>query len=121
MTKPALPPISDEIREATKPRLDVRMAPRGEMPDAAVEERARSIGERWGAATHLVSPSEPPKPQAPLTSVRFDAPAYLDRELAMRAAAEGVTKTYLILQALAGAGFRIEAEDLVPDRRRLRK
>ena len=81
----------------------------------------RGIGERWGAATHLPAPAEPMKSQAPLTSVRFDAPAYLDRELAMRAAAEGVTKTYLILQALAGAGFRVEPEDLVPDRRRLKR
>jgi len=45
----------------------------------------------------------------------------LDKELSIRAAELGVTKTYLILQALGKAGYRLEEADLVKDRRRWKK
>ena len=64
---------------------------------------------------------EPQKPAAPLSSVRFDCPDYLDKALSVKAAEEGVTKTYLILQALGQAGYRLDEVDLVKDRRRLKK
>jgi hypothetical protein len=118
------PPIKDELRQAAKPRLDVSLKPRPELPDEAIEANSRSIGERYGSATSLpvsAPAPEPPKPAAPLTSVRFDCPDYLDRELSVKAAEQGVTKTYLILQALGGAGYRLDEVDLVKDRRRLRK
>src|SRR3954451_19310532 len=118
------PPIKDELRQAAKPRLDVSLKPRPELPDEAIEANSRSIGERYGSDPSVpVSPPapEPPKPAAPLTSVRFDCPDYLDRELSVKAAEQGVTKTYLILQALGGAGYRLDEVDLVKDRRRLRK
>ena len=119
-----LPPIKDELRQAAKTRLDVSLKPRPELPDEAIAANSRTIGERYGSATSLPPPTpavEPPKPAAPLTSVRFDCPEYLDKELSVKAAEQGVTKTYLILQALGRAGYRLDEVDLVKDRRRLRK
>ena len=117
------PPIKDELRQAAKTRLDVSLKPRPELPDEAIAANSRVIGERYGSATSLPPAPvvEPPKPTAPLTSVRFDCPEYLDKALSVKAAEEGVTKTYLILQALGQAGYRLDEVDLVKDRRRLRK
>src|SRR3954466_10426955 len=118
------PPIKDELRQAAKPRLDVSLKPRPELPDEAIAANSRTIGERYGSATSLLSSApvaDTPNPAAPLTSVRFDCPDYLDKELSVKAAEQGVTKTYLILQALGQAGYRLDEVDLVKDRRRLRK
>jgi hypothetical protein len=120
MTKAAFPPIGNEIR---RQRIDVALRPRAELPDEEVEARSRAIGEKWGAATQL-RPAEPPVlplATAPLVSVRFDCPDYLDKELAVKAAEQGVTKTFLILQSLGMAGYRMEPVDLIKDRRRQRK
>jgi hypothetical protein len=129
MSREPLPPISDEIRQAPKPRIDVTLKPRAELPDEAIEARSHAIGEKWGSVTHLPpkETKEAPKPTAPLVSVRFDCPDYLDEELAVRAAGTRgpsggkVTKTYLILQALKQAGYRVADSDLIEDRRRNRK
>ncbi len=120
MTK--LPPITDELRQASK-KVGLGLKPREELPDEAIEAQARSLGQKWGSSTQIVPTSapEPPKISAPLVSVRFDAPDYLDRELSVKAAEQGVTKTYLILQALGKAGYRIDTVDLVTDRRRWKK
>jgi|SRR4051794_17451692 hypothetical protein len=118
------PPIKDELRQAAKTRLDVNLKPRPELPDEAIAANSRVIGERYGSATSLPPPAPvvvPQKPAAPLTSVRFDCPDYLDKALSVKAAEEGVTKTYLILQALGQAGYRLDEVDLVKDRRRLKK
>lgn len=117
------PPIKDELRQAAKPRLDVSLKPRPELPDEAIAANSRTIGERYGSATSLppLPTAEPPKLVAPLTSIRFDCPDYLDKELSVKAAEQGVTKTYLILQALGQAGYRLDEVDLVKDRRRLKK
>jgi hypothetical protein len=114
------PPIKDELRQAAKPRLDVSLKPRPELPDEAIEANSRSIGERYGSATHIV-PKEPPPQTAALVSVRFDCPDYLDKELSIKAAEQGVTKTYLILQALGQRGYRLDEVDLIKDRRRSRR
>lgn len=123
MSMSKFPPIGEEIRQATK-KIDVALKPREEIPDEAIEAQSRKIGEKWGSSTRIV-PGEPikeaPRPTAPLVSVRFDAPDYLDKALAVRAAEEGVTKTFLILQALGRDGFRLDNIDLVKDRRRLRR
>jgi len=118
-----LPSIADEIRPPSK-KIALNLKPKEEISDDDVATRSREIGERWGASTQLAPAStrpEPQRPAAPLTSVRFDAPDYLDRELSVRAAEQGVTKTYLILRALGDAGFRLDEVDLVKDRRRWKK
>jgi len=119
---PKLPPISEEIRQPPK-KLALNLKPREDLPDEAVEARAQKMGEQWGASTQIAprEPAPPGKATAPLVSVRFDSPDYLDKELAVRAAEEGVTKTYLILHALGKVGYRLDEADLVKDRRRWKK
>ena len=118
-----LPSIADDIRPPSK-KIALNLKPREDVSDEDVAARSREIGEKWGASTQIAPAPplpEPSKPAAPLTSVRFDAPDYLDRELSVRAAEQGVTKTYLILRALGDAGFRLDEIDLVKDRRRWKK
>ena len=113
--KPALPAIGEEL--AAPRRLDLRLPPRDAGDDAAVEANSRALGERWGASTS-VRPAA--VPAAPVASLRLEIPDYLDRELALAAAQRRVTKAFLVLSALAQAGWRIEPADLVPDRRKAR-
>jgi hypothetical protein len=116
-------PLADEIREARKPRLNLALPPRPDVPDEAVEEHSREIGSRWGANTQMDATAAPERqePTAPLISVRFDCPDYVDRAISVAAAEQNVTKTYLILKALKTAGYDIKDVDLVVDRRRDRK
>jgi hypothetical protein len=119
-------PLANEILQARKPRLNVTLPPRRDLPDATIEESSRRIGEKYGANTRLVpeKPTEELLPTAPLVSVRFDFPDYVDEQLAVRAATTKgpsggkVTKTYLALRALKDAGYRVDDVDLVEDRRR---
>lgn len=55
-----------------------------------------------------------------MASLRLVIPAYLDNQLTQIAASKRVTKRYLILKALSEAGYHIEKEDLVADKRRVR-
>jgi hypothetical protein len=69
-----------------------------------------------------VSTSKPePEPTAPLISVRFDCPDYLDTAISVKAAEQNVTKTYLILKALKEVGYELRDVDLVIDRRKARR
>jgi hypothetical protein len=115
-------PLVDEIRQAARPKRDLALPPRPDLPDRTVETRAREIGEKWGAATQMVSSAQPePEPIAPLISVRFDCPDYLDTAISVKAAEQNVTKTYLILRALKEAGYELRDVDLVVDRRKARR
>jgi len=116
-------PLADEIRQAKRPRLDLALPARTDAPDAAIEKRSRELGGRWGANTQIqpTEMSEAPEPMAPLISVRFDCPDYIDRAISVAAAEQNVTKTYLILKALKADGYEIKDVDLVADRRRDRK
>ena len=114
-------PLADEIRQARKPRVNLALPPRPDVPDDTVEARTRELGGTWGATTRMAAPPEPSEPTAPLISVRFDCPAYLDRAISIAAAEQGVTKTYLILKALKADGFELRDVDLVIDRRKARK
>jgi hypothetical protein len=114
-------PLADEIRQARKPRVNLALPPRPDVPDDTVEARTRELGGKWGATTQMAAPPEPSEPTAPLISVRFDCPAYLDRAISIAAAEQGVTKTYLILKALKVDGFELRDVDLVIDRRKARK
>src|SRR5271165_963131 len=113
-------PLAEEIRQAARPKLNLRMLPRPDLPDEAIETRSRKIGEKWGATTQLTAGQSEGEPTAPLTSVRFDCPDYLDRAISVDAAEQNCTKTYLILKALKQAGYEVRDVDLVVDRRKLR-
>jgi len=108
--KEELPPID----LAPRKRVDLRSikAPEGE--DASVEANSRRIAADWGAVTSL------PVVRGPIASLRIEIPEYLDRELALRAFEQRVTKQFLVVQALQGAGFNVEPGDLVPDKRKRR-
>jgi hypothetical protein len=121
MSKPPLPSIDSELAPAPRQRVDLKgLKPRAAMADEAVEANSRAIGEKWGANTQLAK-VEPPVALAPVTSIRGYIPQYLDDELSVRAAERRVTKTFLIMEALVKAGYRVEEDDLVQDRRRSRQ
>lgn len=116
---PALPPIDAELAPA--PRLNLKgLKPREPVPDEAVEANSRAIGEKWGASTQLAT-AESEVPLAPVTSIRGYIPQYLDDELAVKAAERRVTKTFLVMEALAKAGYRVDEHDMVQDRRKARQ
>ena len=53
-----------------------------------------------------------------MVSIRGYIPNYLDDELTLKSAERRVTKTFLIMEALAKAGYRVDDNDLVQDRRK---
>jgi hypothetical protein len=119
------PSLDDELRP--KPRLKKHTpAP---VSDEEIEANSRQLGEKWGASTSI-STDPPPAPApaakpppglpplAPVTSIRGYIPQYLDDELAVKAAERRVTKTFLIMEAMAKAGYRVEENDMVQDRRK---
>jgi hypothetical protein len=103
---------------APRKRLDLRSikAPAGE--DASVEANSRKLAENWGAMTTV------PPNKGPLASLRLEIPAYLDQELAEHALrgtnGQRVTKQFLVIKALKDAGYHVEPDDLVPDKRKRR-
>ncbi len=123
--KPALPPIDAEL-EQPRQRVDLKaIRPKARADDATVEENSRRLGTEWGASTSLQG-IQPPDPKAaeertPLASLRIEVPTYLDDELTQRAAAQRVTKQFLVLTALRRDGYHIEDTDLVADKRKVRR
>jgi hypothetical protein len=121
MSNKTLPPIDEELRGERK-RLDLKaLRPKGDADDAAIEENSRLLGTEWGASTSLQH-AQPPVPatRAPVASLRIEVPTYLDNELTQKAAAQRVTKQYLVLTALRHAGYHIDDADLVTDKRKAR-
>ena len=112
--KPEFPPIDLEPRK----RVDLRSIKAPDGDDANVEANSRKLAGEWGAVT-TVAPAK-----GPVASLRLEVPLYLDQQLAERAfrGVDGkrVTKQYIVLQALKDAGFHVEPDDLVPDKRRRR-
>jgi hypothetical protein len=107
------PPIGDELR----PKVKLKRHGTGTANDAEVEANSRRLGERWGASTRIIQEA-PAAPLAPVVSIRGYIPNYLDDELALKAAERRVTKTFLVIEALAKAGYRVEEHDMVQDRRK---
>jgi hypothetical protein len=121
MSKPPLPPIDDDLAAASRQRVDLKgLRSRQPIADEAVDANSRVIGQKWGASTQL-SVTEPQARLAPVTSIRGYIPQYLDDELSMKAAERRVTKTFLVMEALAKAGYRVDEADLVQDRRKTRQ
>jgi hypothetical protein len=118
---PPFPSIVSELTPAPRQKLDLKgLRPREPMPDSAVEANSRAIGEKWGASTQLPMVERLPQP-APTISTRSYLPEYLDQELAIKSAERRVTKNFLIMEALAQAGYRVDEVDLIEDRRRLKQ
>jgi hypothetical protein len=111
-------PLADEIRQARKPRVDVRLPARQDLPDETVDARSRMIGEKWGSSTQI---TPKPAPETPLESLRLDIPDYLAKQLRIRCAEDKVTNAYLVMKALSKDGFEINERDLVPDRYRRKR
>jgi hypothetical protein len=99
---------------APRKRVDLRSIKAPEGDDENVEANTRRLAADWGAVTSV------PVTRGPVSSLRLEIPEYLDRELAQRAFEQRVTKQYLVVAALKEAGFRIEPQDLVPDKRKRR-
>jgi hypothetical protein len=118
--KPALPPIDAELEHPRK-RVDLKsIRPKATADDETVEENSRRLGSEWGASTTLKPPPQS-EPVPPLASLRVEVPAYLDDELTQKAAAQRVTKQFLVLTALRQAGYHIRDADLVADKRKARR
>ena len=121
MNKEALPSIGDDL--APRKRVDLKSIKSADVDDAAVAENSRKLGTEWGAQTSLSPTPEPviERPKVPLASLRIEVPDYLDRELALRAVDQRVTKQYLVMKALQAAGYKLDDADLVEDKRKQKK
>jgi hypothetical protein len=53
--------------------------------------------------------------------LRIEVPDDRDRELAVRAAEQRVIKQYSVMKALQEAGYQIDSQDLVMDKRKVRR
>jgi hypothetical protein len=137
-----IPPATDELlaagrRKVGEGRLNLRtLQPVGD--DAETERAAQEITQSYGGhaqiaptkegapvraptSTAAIEPQrQPAAPRTKYASFRVDLPEYLDQELTMRAARDRVTKTYLIMEALRRAGYTVQTDDLVTDRRKTR-
>jgi len=113
MKKTNFPPLD---LDPPRKRLDLKAIRPKEADDAVLEDNSRRIGTEWGAVTSLERPKK-----TPMASLRIEVPEYLDRALALKAVEQRVTKQYLVLCALRDAGFEIEEQDLVADKRRNRR
>jgi hypothetical protein len=121
MNKAALPSIGDEL--APRKRVDLKSIKSADVDDAEVTENSRKLGTEWGAQTSLTPRPEPEaeRPKVPLASLRIEVPDYLDRELALKAVDQRVTKQYLVMKALQAAGYKVDDADLVEDKRKQKK
>ena len=124
-SKSSLPPIDDELHHSRQ-RVDLKaIRPKAKTDDQAIEENSRTLGSQWHASTSLQSTQSPPPAPAggriPIASLRIEVPAYLDDELTQKAAAQRVTKQFLVLTALKQAGYHIEDADIVADKRKARR
>ena len=94
--------------------------------DDTLKQRLRTAGAEIGFGNRAGAPPVAPVPKpsarapAPMKTLQLVIPDYLFEQLHMNAATERVTKKYLVLQALAQAGYRIEDSDLDEDGRRNR-
>jgi hypothetical protein len=61
-----------------------------------------------------------PAPRATSRSIQLIVPDYLFEEMGVKAVRRRVTKRFLILEALAAAGFHVQPNDMEEDGRRRR-
>jgi hypothetical protein len=115
-----LPSIDDDLGGRTRLRLP-QVAPRSAVEDEIVNANTADLARSWPAvSTHKpaeVESIEPVKAETIFDSIRLNVPAYLNKQLSRDAVERDCTKTHLILQALAKAGYEIDPADMAPDRR----
>jgi hypothetical protein len=140
----AIPGATEELlaagqRKVGEGRLNLRSLPPVGADDEETERNVQEITQSYGAHAQIAPAKEgaappiakdattaPPSQRRPavartkFASFRVDLPEYLDQELTVRSARDRVTKTYLIMDALRRAGFKVQPEDLVTDRRKTR-
>jgi hypothetical protein len=109
------PPLDDELRPKVRLKKQTDAL---SVTDEEIEANSRRMGEKWGATTSISAPVSPGPQPAPVISIRGYIPQYLDDELTRKAAERRVTKTFLLVEALAKAGYRVDEIDLVQDRRK---
>ena len=108
------PSLKDEFR----PRPKLKKHTDELIADEVIEGNSVQIGQAWGASTRMPAPEPPTVPLAKVVSIRGYIPDYLDDELTRKAAERRVTKTFLLMEALAKTGYRVDEIDLVQDRRK---
>jgi hypothetical protein len=109
------PPLDDELRPKVRLKKHTDAPPAS---DKEIEANSRRIGEKWGVTTSIPAPAPLASQPAPVTSIRGYIPHYLDDELTRKAAERRVTKTFLLVEALAKVGYCVNEIDLVQDRRK---
>jgi hypothetical protein len=136
-----LPSIDDDLSGRPKQLRIPKMAPRPSLEDETVNANTADLARNWPAvSTHKpdendagqqptpvvdtsqssepeVDAAQPTKPETVFDSIRLNVPAYLNKQLSRDAVEKDCTKTHLILQALAKAGYEIDPADMAPDRR----
>ena len=126
-------PASDAEIEANSVAIGQKWGAATSLPtpgmsfDATTTNNAPAVADpSVTAAVDRDSASEPSLPQpivpepARVISIRGYIPHYLDDELALKAVQRRVTKTFLIMEALERAGYRVDDIDMVQDRRKNR-
>jgi hypothetical protein len=118
--KHALPSIDEDL--APRARLQLpKVAPRSVLEDETINANTADLTRSWAAVETVrlaeTASAEPAKPETIFDSVRLNIPAYLNKALSRDAVEKDCTKTHLILQALANAGYEIDPDDMVADRR----
>lgn len=105
--RPALPDLRSPAREA-----DDRAS------DDAIKSRLRVAARDLGFGAPVGGSPAPARAATP--SIQLVVPDYLFEEMGVKAVRRRVTKRFLILEALAAAGYRVEADDMEEDGRRRR-
>lgn len=116
--------LAETARRKRIPTLKIETGVTG--TDAKGEERGGGSEAVWLADVIPDGPSAPEPTRRPdrrdvrRRPLSLEVPDYLARELKVKAATESVTVRYLVLTALAAAGYRVDADELEEDGRRLR-
>ena len=121
LTRPLLKVDEDDLMPQRKP------LPSASDDDHRILAAADQLSTRHGALRDglpSVATSQPANSASRVLSAtaswKLVMPDYLDRELSRRAAERRVTKSFLVLEALAQSGYEVQPKDLVGDRRRKR-
>jgi hypothetical protein len=110
-----------ELPAIPRPRVDALSSDN----DDLIKRRLRDAGSPLGFGARSTADYSAQKaalvaPLTPCKSFNLSVPEYLFDELGLQAVKRRVTKRYLILEALAKAGFVVQPQDLEEDGRRRR-